>query len=196
LNAADLTVAENEFHGLIGPNGSGKSNLDEVRGGCGNSHAWLGLFCRARHHARHSGGAGAGRHEPEIQITSVLPALTLYDNVSAGVAGADVLVQPVIFRERVAFCTIVSWPCSSNSGWRIMRMIPPPHYRTGNNNGSRLPWRWRPNPNCCCWMKPTGGMSLEERRVTGELFAADQETMLAGDRRAMISISFATSVTA
>jgi hypothetical protein len=26
----------------------------------------VGLFCRARHHARHSGGAGAGRHEPEI----------------------------------------------------------------------------------------------------------------------------------
>ena len=27
LNGADLTVAENEFHGLIGPNGSGKSTL-------------------------------------------------------------------------------------------------------------------------------------------------------------------------
>ena len=27
LDGADLTVAENEFHGLIGPNGSGKSTL-------------------------------------------------------------------------------------------------------------------------------------------------------------------------
>ena len=27
LSAAELTVAENEFHGLIGPNGSGKSTL-------------------------------------------------------------------------------------------------------------------------------------------------------------------------
>ena len=27
LNGAELTVAENEFHGLIGPNGSGKSTL-------------------------------------------------------------------------------------------------------------------------------------------------------------------------
>jgi len=63
LNAADLTVAENEFHGLIGPNGSGKSTLMNawrVR----KSHARLGLFCRARHHARHSSGAGAGWHEP------------------------------------------------------------------------------------------------------------------------------------
>ena len=27
LNGAELTVEENEFHGLIGPNGSGKSTL-------------------------------------------------------------------------------------------------------------------------------------------------------------------------
>src|ERR1700741_2124564 len=27
LNGADLSIAENEFHGLIGPNGSGKSTL-------------------------------------------------------------------------------------------------------------------------------------------------------------------------
>jgi branched-chain amino acid transport system ATP-binding protein len=27
LNGVDLTVADNQFHGLIGPNGSGKSTL-------------------------------------------------------------------------------------------------------------------------------------------------------------------------
>src|ERR1039458_2288743 len=65
LNGAELTVAENEFHGLIGPNGSGKSTLMKCVAG-----AEVPTAERAR--------AGMSL---KFQITSVLPALTLYDNI-------------------------------------------------------------------------------------------------------------------
>jgi len=146
-------------------------------------HAWLGLFCAARHHARHSGGAGAGRHEPEIQITSVLPALTLYDNVLLAFRRRRPC-PACYFRERVAFCTD-----------RVMAMLeqfrladhaddPAAALSHGQQQGSRLPWRWRPNLKLLLLDEPTGGMSLESAGSRDELLAADQETMLAGDRRA------------
>ena len=81
LDGAGLTVSENEFHGLIGPNGSGKSPLMKCVAGAetptegtvrfaGNDITALSPTERAR--------AGMSL---KFQITSVLPSLTLYDNI-------------------------------------------------------------------------------------------------------------------
>src|ERR1700733_12989071 len=81
LNGAELTVAENEFHGLIGPNGSGKSTLMKCVAGAEVPTA--GTLTFGGHditepRPAERGGAGARR---KVQIPSVLPALTLYDNI-------------------------------------------------------------------------------------------------------------------
>ena len=49
LNGADLTVAENEFHGLIGPNGSGKSTLMKCVAGAEIPTSGTVMFGGARH---------------------------------------------------------------------------------------------------------------------------------------------------
>ena len=51
LNGADLTIAENEFHGLIGPNGSGKSTLMKCVAGAEISDIRHGHLWRPRYHA-------------------------------------------------------------------------------------------------------------------------------------------------
>src|SRR3979411_2772483 len=81
LVGADLTVADNEFHGLIGPNGSGKSTLMKCIAGAEIPTEGAVSF----------GGRDITQFSPaeraragmslKFQITSVLPALTLYDNI-------------------------------------------------------------------------------------------------------------------
>ena len=53
-----------------------------------------------------------------------------------------------------------------------------------SSNGSRSPWRWRSRPKLLLLDEPTGGMSPEERRVTGELLAPIRSRLHAGHRRA------------
>ena len=50
LDGAALTVAENEFHGLIGPNGSGKSTLMKCVAGAEAPTQGTRQLRRHRHH--------------------------------------------------------------------------------------------------------------------------------------------------
>ena len=81
LNGAELTVAENEFHGLIGPNGSGKSTLMKCVAGAEVPTAGTVTF--GGHDITQAPPAERARAGMSLkfQITSVLPALTLYDNI-------------------------------------------------------------------------------------------------------------------
>src|SRR5258708_21105910 len=81
LNAADLTVAENEFHGLIGPNGSGKSTLMKCVAGAEIPTHGSGFF--SGRHITPPPPAERARAGMSLKfpITSGLPALTPYHNV-------------------------------------------------------------------------------------------------------------------
>ncbi len=150
LNAADLTVAENEFHGLIGPNGSGKRTLMKcVAGG---------------EIPTHGSGFFAGR----FQITSVLPALTLYDNVLLALQAQTSLSSLVFSRTRGVLHD------------RVMAMLeqfrladhaddPAAALSHGQQQWLEIAMALAPEPKLLLLDEPTGGMSLEERRVTGEL---------------------------
>jgi branched-chain amino acid transport system ATP-binding protein len=116
LNGAELTVAENEFHGLIGPNGSGISTLMKCVAGA--EFPTTGTVSFAGRDITQATPAERGRAGMSLkfQITSVLPALTLYDNILLALQ-ARLRYRAWCFPERGVCCTIGSWRCSNNFAW-------------------------------------------------------------------------------
>ncbi len=168
LNGAALTVAENEFHGLIGPNGSGKSTLMKCVAGAevptrGRiSFAGVDITATAP-----SERARAGM-SLKFQITSVLPALTLYDNILLALQAKTSLVGLMVSRTRGALHD------------RVMAMLeqfrlaeraddPASALSHGQQQWLEIAMALAAEPKLLLLDEPTGGMSLEERRVTGEL---------------------------
>jgi branched-chain amino acid transport system ATP-binding protein len=140
LNGAELTVADNEFHGLIGPNGSGKSTLMKCVAGAETPTSGTVAFGgRDITEATPAERARAGM-SIKFQITSVLPTLTLYDN---------------ILLEQFRLVDRASDPASALSH--------------GQQQWLEIAMALAPEPKLLLLDEPTGGMSLEERRVTGEL---------------------------
>src|SRR6201996_7002017 len=170
LNGAALTVAENEFHGLIGPNGSGKSTLMKCIAGAetptegtvrfvGNDITALSPSERAR--------AGMSL---KFQITSVLPALTLYDNILLALQAQASLLDLVLSRTRRALHDQVMTMLQQ---FRLADRAydPASALSHGQQQWLEIAMALAGKPRLLLLDEPTGGMSLEERRVTGELLA-------------------------
>src|ERR1700674_5160590 len=170
LNGAELTVAENEFHGLIGPNGSGKSTLMKCVAGAEIPTRGSVLFAgRDITQATPAERARAGM-SLKFQITSVLPALTLYDNILLALQAQSSLVDLLFSRSRGALHD------------RVMGMLeqfllagrahdPASALSHGQQQWLEIAMALAAEPRLLLLDEPTGGMSLEERRVTGELLA-------------------------
>ena len=170
LNGAELVVAEHEFHGLIGPNGSGKSTLMKCIAGAEVPTAGKVMFAgRDITSAPPSERARAGM-SLKFQITSVLPALTLYDNVLLALQAQTSLPSLLFSRTRGVLHD------------RVMAMLE--QFRLvdrasdaasalshGQQQWLEIAMALAPEPRLLLLDEPTGGMSLEERRVTGELLA-------------------------
>jgi branched-chain amino acid transport system ATP-binding protein/urea transport system ATP-binding protein len=168
LNGAELVVAEHEFHGLIGPNGSGKSTLMKCIAGAEVPTAGKVMFAgRDITSAPPSERARAGM-SLKFQITSVLPALTLYDNVLLALQAQTSLPSLLFSRTRGVLHD------------RVMAMLE--QFRLvdrasdaasalshGQQQWLEIAMALAPEPRLLLLDEPTGGMSLEERRVTGEL---------------------------
>jgi branched-chain amino acid transport system ATP-binding protein len=168
LNGADLSIAENEFHGLIGPNGSGKSTLMKCVAGAevptsGTIH-FAGRDITGMSPAER---ARAGM-SLKFQITSVLPTLTLYDNILLALQAKTSLVGLMFSRTRGILHD------------RVMGMLeqfrladradaPASALSHGQQQWLEIAMALASEPKLLLLDEPTGGMSLEERRVTGEL---------------------------
>ena len=111
LDGAALTVAENEFHGLIGPNGSGKSTLMKCIAGAEMPTAGHGALRRPRHHRASPAERARAGMSLKFQITSVLPALTLYDNILLALQAQILACSTWCSRAPAAPCTIRSCRC-------------------------------------------------------------------------------------
>jgi branched-chain amino acid transport system ATP-binding protein len=170
LSGAALTVGENEFHGLIGPNGSGKSTLMKcVAGAETPTHGSVNFAGQDITALSPSERARAGM-SLKFQITSVLPTLSLYDNILLALQAQASLLDLVLSRTRRALHDQVMTMLQQ---FRLAERAhdPASALSHGQQQWLEIAMALASKPRLLLLDEPTGGMSLEERRVTGELLA-------------------------
>ena len=167
LDGVAVTVEPGQIHGLIGPNGSGKSTLLKcVAGGAPPTSGRVAFDGADITTAPPPERARAGI-SIKFQITSVLPGLTVFDNVLLALQSRGSVLDLVLSRTRRAHAE------------RAMRMLAHFHLteRAGEIAGalSHGEQQWleiamalAPDPKLLLLDEPTAGMSLEERRATGD----------------------------
>lgn len=175
LNGAELTVAENEFHGLIGPNGSGKSTLMKCVAGAETPTSGTVTFCgRDITQTSPAERARAGL-SLKFQITSVLPALTLYDNILLALQAQTSLPRLVFSRTRgILHDRVMAMLEQFRLADRAADLAEALSH--GQQQWLEIAMALAPEPKLLLLDEPTGGMSLEERRVTGELLQPIKKT--------------------
>jgi ABC-type uncharacterized transport system ATPase subunit len=170
LDGVDVTVRPGTFHGLIGPNGSGKSTLLKAIAGAHLPDAGTIVFAgRDITHALPYERAREGLCL-KFQITAVMAELSVYDNVLLAVQArervfpllgsrsrrrADAEVMGALDRFRLA-----------HRADDLAREL-----SHGEQQWLEIAMAMAPKPRLLLLDEPTGGMSPEERRATGELLA-------------------------
>ena len=168
LEAVDLSVAEGSFHGLIGPNGSGKSTLLKAIAGEHLPSAGRIVF-RGQDitQAGPSERARAGL-SLKFQITAVLRSLTVYDNLLLALQASDNVGRLLLSRTRRGLHERVMTQLAA------FRLADRAEDVAGILSHGQQQWleiamALAAEPKLLLLDEPTGGMSPEERRATGEL---------------------------
>jgi branched-chain amino acid transport system ATP-binding protein len=170
LAGVDLRVEADQIHGLIGPNGSGKSTLMKCIAGALMADTGAIRFAdRDITRAVPSERARAGL-SIKFQITSVLPSLSVYDNVLLALQGRDSLVSLLRSRTRRALHESVTaalerFPLRGRADQLAGTLS------HGEQQWLEIAMALATEPTLLLLDEPTAGMSLEERRLTGELLA-------------------------
>ena len=168
LSGVDLTVAENEFHGLIGPNGSGKSTLMKCVAGAEMPTEGTVRFAERDITAVPPAERARAGLSLKFQITSVLPALTVYDNMLLALQAHDPLSSLIFSRtrgplhERVLH-TLDQFRLADRASDTAAEIS------HGQQQWLEIAMALAPEPRLLLLDEPTAGMNLEERRVTGQL---------------------------
>jgi branched-chain amino acid transport system ATP-binding protein/urea transport system ATP-binding protein len=168
LSGVDLNVEEKQFHGLIGPNGSGKSTLMKCIAGAEAPSEGTILFAgRDITDAPIADRARAGL-SIKFQITSVLGALSVYDNILLALQARDSLVSLVFSRSRAslheeALMMLEQFRLSERREDQAGVLS------HGEQQWLEIAMALASRPRLLLLDEPTAGMSLEERRITGEL---------------------------
>jgi branched-chain amino acid transport system ATP-binding protein/urea transport system ATP-binding protein len=168
LDGVDLRVERRQIHGLIGPNGSGKSTLLKCIAGAelptdGHVHLDGADITSAPSHARARAGISI-----KFQITSVLPGLSVFDNVLLALQARDRFRDLVLSRTRRDLAQRAAGLLAD------FRLAARANAIAGTLSHGEQQWleiamALAPGPRLLLLDEPTAGMSLEERRVTGEL---------------------------
>ena len=170
LAGVDLAVETGEFHGLIGPNGSGKSTLLKCIAGAETPSTGRVAFAGGDITAAAPADRARAGLSLKFQITSVLPQLTVYDNVLLALQASTPLSGLIFSRTRGAL------------HGDVMRMLeqfrladraeePAAALSHGQQQWLEIAMALALKPRLLLLDEPTAGMSLEERRVTGQLLA-------------------------
>lgn len=168
LGGVDLTVAANEFHGLIGPNGSGKSTLlHTIAGGLPPDRGTVTLDGRDITAWAVSSRTSAGL-SIKFQIARVFTELSVYDNVLLALQADQSLSGLLRSRSRRRLGERV---ISSLGSFRLASRADD---LAGELSHGEMQWleiamALASQPKMLLLDEPTAGMSPEERRVTGDL---------------------------
>lgn len=168
LDNVNVTVRDNTFHGLIGPNGSGKSTLLKSIAGdllidngeinfSGRNIAGLRPFERARM-----------RLSLKFQITSVLPELSPYDNLLLSAQADQSVWQLLLSKTKQRFHseimdTLDRFSLADRANDLASELS------HGEQQWLEIAMSLIRKPSLLLLDEPTGGLSPEERRATGEL---------------------------
>jgi branched-chain amino acid transport system ATP-binding protein/urea transport system ATP-binding protein len=168
LRGIDFTVGENEFHGLIGPNGSGKSTLMKcVAGAERPTEGMIRFDGRDVTAAPPSERARAGL-SLKFQITSVLSALTVYDNMLLALQVPASLSSLIFSRTRRLLHDRIMHTLEQ---FRLAERAADPAAALshGQQQWLEIAMALAPEPRLLLLDEPTAGMNLVERRMTGKL---------------------------
>jgi branched-chain amino acid transport system ATP-binding protein/urea transport system ATP-binding protein len=168
LSDVDFVVEDGQLHGLIGPNGSGKSTLLKCLAG-----AELPTRGRIQLGGRDITGAtpserARGGLSLKFQVTSVFPELSVYHNVLLALQAHDGLPALTFSRTRDRLHD------------RVMEILAELRLRErasaaagvlshGEQQWLEIAMALASRPRLLLLDEPTAGMSVEERRATGQL---------------------------
>jgi ABC-type uncharacterized transport system ATPase subunit len=168
LDGVAVTVEAGTFHGLIGPNGSGKSTLLKVIAGAdfadGGNIVFAGRdITRAPPYERARAGLSL-----KFQITAVLRELSVYDNMLLALQAGETLRSLLRSATRRALHDAVM------AALNRFRLAGRADDLAGALSHGQQQWLeiamvLAARPKLLLLDEPTGGMSPEERRLTGEL---------------------------
>ena len=168
LRGVDLTVADNEFHGLIGPNGSGKSTLMKCIAGAEVPTEGIIRFAGCDITATPPAERARAGLSLKFQIPSVLPALTVYDNMLLALQVPSSLSSLIFSRTRGLLHERVMQTLDQ---FRLAARAADPaaSLSHGQQQWLEIAMALAPEPRLLLLDEPTAGMNLEERRMTGQL---------------------------
>jgi len=168
LDGVDLIVRAGTFHGLIGPNGSGKSTLLKAIAGAHAPTSGTIRFDDMDITAAPPFERARAGLSLKFQITSVLPELSVYDNVLLALQSREGLPSLLSSRTRRILDGDVMTALDR------FRLAGRANDLAGELSHGQQQWleialALACRPKLLLLDEPTGGMSPEERRVTGEL---------------------------
>ena len=168
LSDVDFVVEDGQLHGLIGPNGSGKSTLLKCIAGAElPTRGRIQLGGRDITEATPSERARAGL-SLKFQVTSVFPELSVYHNVLLSLQAHDALASLTFSRSRDRLHGRVMEILAE---LRLRERAPAPAavLSHGEQQWLEIAMALASRPRLLLLDEPTGGMSVEERRATGQL---------------------------
>jgi ABC-type uncharacterized transport system ATPase subunit len=168
LEAVDVTVAAHSFHGLIGPNGSGKSTFLKALAGAHFPDQGRIAFDGADITTMSPADRARRGMSLKFQITAVLPELSVYDNLLLARQAHQSVWTLLRSRSKHALDDEVM------AALERFRLADRRHDLAVELSHGQQQWleiaiALTGRPKLLLLDEPTGGMSPEERRVTGEL---------------------------
>ena len=171
VSGVDLIIGENELRGLIGPNGSGKSTLLKCVAGAELPTKGTVRFGGRDVTMDTPTNRARGGISLKFQMTSVLPAITVYDNVLLAMQARSPIASLIFSRtrgplhERIMH-TLEQFRLAQHSTEQAAALS------HGQQQWLEIAMALACKPRLLLLDEPTAGMSLEERRITGELLTA------------------------